>query len=555
MNRSRFIVGFLAVMVLALATMCASEKPPSGGPKDKTPPKLLAIEPVFGVTNFSEKTIKVHFDEYLQLKNLREQMVISPPMKENPEVMLRGKSVFIKIKDTLRDATTYTLFFGDAIADLNESNAYTAFRYVFSTGDYIDSLSVKGKVVDAKTGDPVEDAWVVLYEQGSDTMFMTSTPYYIASTDENGIFRLDQLKDTVYMCYAIEDINSNYYFDLPGERIAFMDSLIFPGYESSRPDSLPDSIPFTTVNTVPEILMKLYAEPDTVLKLLSVNLIDNFVLDFVFNNPAEDLRIVSVDSLPVPEYISRKGVFGDTLRWWIKDTTARVMNLAVINDTTVLDTVRINLIDEDLKAKKRGSFLTHNLLPGSRLAPGGKFKIRAVNPLDRINQATVILKSSQDSVNVEFLLCDSMNLAACLDYPFMTDSSYLITLYDSAFFDIYGNTNDSVVYKFTAANEEAFGNLEFELSLPEEQGNYVLYLNDSKGKALASRRVNKSGVVKFNKLNPGKYGMSILMDLDNNGRWSSGRITHHLQPEQVLKYDKEIEIRANWVVQESWEIQ
>ena len=301
--------------------------------------------------------------------------------------------------------------------------------------------------------------------------------------------------------------------------------------------------------------MKLYAEPDTVLKLLSVNLIDNFVLDFVFNNPAEDLRIVSVDSLPVPEYISRKGVFGDTLRWWIKDTTARVMNLAVINDTTVLDTVRINLIDEDLKAKKRGSFLTHNLLPGSRLAPGGKFKIRTENPMDRINQATVILKSSQDSVEVEFRLCDSMNLAACLDYPFMTDSSYLITLYDSAFFDIYGNTNDSVVYKFSAANEEAFGNLELELILPEEQGNYVLYLNDSKGKALASRRVNKSGVVKFNQLNPGKYGMSILMDLDNNGRWSSGRITHHLQPEQVLKYDKEIEIRANWVVQESWEIQ
>jgi hypothetical protein len=137
----------------------------------------------------------------------------------------------------------------------------------------------------------------------------------------------------------------------------------------------------------------------------------------------------------------------------------------------------------------------------------------------------------------------------------MTDSSYLITIYDSAFFDIYGTTNDSLVYKFTAANEEAFGSLEFEVVLPEEQGNYVLYLNDSKGKALASRRVNKSGVVKFNQLNPGKYGMSILIDLDNNGRWSSGRITHKLQPEQVLQYDKEVEIRANWVVQESWEIQ
>jgi len=112
-----------------------------------------------------------------------------------------------------------------------------------------------------------------------------------------------------------------------------------------------------------------------------------------------------------------------------------------------------------------------------------------------------------------------------------------------------------VVYKFTAANEEAFGSLEFEIILPEEQGNYVLYLNDSKGKPITSKRVSKSGVITFGQLNPGKYGMSILMDLDNNGRWSSGRITHHLQPEQVLKYDKEIEIRANWVVQESWEIQ
>lgn len=552
MNKNCFTIGLLTLIVLVFTTMCASEKALEGGPRDKTPPVLLFCEPEFGTTNFTENIIKINFDEYLQLKNINEQMVISPPMKNKPDVQTRGKSVMIKIKDTLRQATTYTMFFGDAIADLNEGNPYTDFRYVFSTGTFIDSLSITGKIIDAENGEPVENIWVVLYPAASDTMFFTTTPYYISSTDKSGVFHLDQLKDTLYKCFAIEDINSNYFFDLPAERIAFLDSVIQPGYITKRPDSLPDSIVFTPINTVPYVTMKLYSEPDTILKLMEYNLVEDYVIDFVFNNDAPDIRFKSVDSLPLPTYIFKPGVFGDTLRWWVTDTAYSVMNLAVINDTVVLDTVKIQLSSKEKKTRR--DFLTHNIMSGSKLSPEQKLTFRTKNPMAAINQSPVILKSRGDSIEVSLKMCDSLNLALCLDYSLDVDTSYALIVNDSCIFDIYGNTNDSLVYSFAVANKKSFGSLELEVILPEAEGQYILSLTDSRGKAITTRTLYDSKTVTFQYLRPGKYGFTLLLDEDVNGRWSSGRITKRLQPESVIKYDKEISVKANWVHQELWDL-
>lgn len=513
---------------------------------------MLTAEPEYGTTNFNEKIIKINFDEFLQLKDLAGQMVISPPMKTKPDVQVRGRSVVIKVKDTLREETTYNLFLGDAIADLNEGNPFPSFRYVFSTGDHIDSCSISGNIIDAETGEPVEDVWVVLYPQCNDTMFFSTTPYYIASTDESGHFHLDQLKDTIYKCFAIEDINSNYFFDLPAERIAFLDTLINPGYTTSRPDSLPDSILFTPVSTVPNITMKLYSEPDTILKLMENNLIEDYVVEFVFNNPATDLRFNTVDSVPLPERITRTGIFGDTVRWWIKDTTISVMNIAVLNDTTVLDTLRIPLTIDDSKAKSL--LFSNNLVSGSKLIPGMNFTLRSANPIGSIENLEAILMSRSDSLQVTMKISDSLDMTLSLDYPLMTDTAYLLILNDSSVYDMYGNTNDSTTFRFSVASDEEFGTLEFEVTLPEGENQYVLTLTDQKGNAITSRVMTETSIETFDYLLPGKYGFTLLLDEDGNGRWSSGRITKRLQPEEVLKYDKEVDIRANWVIQESWQL-
>ena len=540
--------------MLFFATRCANEVTPSGGPRDETPPKLLSSEPAMGSTNFNEKIIKVNFDEYLQLKKLNEQMVISPPMKEKPEVILRGKTLVIKIKDTLREATTYNLFLGDAVADLNEANIYPGFRYVFSTGDYIDSLSVKGTVIDAVSGDPVEEAWVIMYPAGPDSLFFTSTPYYIANTDENGAFELSQLRDTIYRIYAIKDINSNYYFDLPSEQIAFIDSLIQPGYISRRPDSIPDTIPFTPLNTVPQLTLNLYEEPDTVLKIMSSDLVDDYVVDFVFNNPAKEVHFVSADTLPLPEHISRISEFGDTIRWWIADTSYKVLKVAAIYDTLVLDTLRIPTVITEKKAGPPRSLFSGNLKSGSRLKPETAFTIISDHPIAEISDRQSTVKSISDSSMAAFEFDDEYKRHLKLNYTFLEDSSYSLLIPDSSFFDIYGNTNDTLVYRVSVAGKKEYGSLEFTLTLPETIENTVLYLNDSRDKVLAKRQIKGSATVTFPLLELGEYSISLLLDEDGNGRWSSGMILKNRQPEQVIKFGKEVEIRANWVVQESWEL-
>ncbi|PID93878.1 MAG: hypothetical protein CSA95_05275 [Bacteroidetes bacterium] len=554
-SRRTFVILFFLLLawVSLFFTMCASEKPPSGGPKDIAPPMLLSEEPVFGTPNFQGKVIKVNFNEYLQLKNLNKEMVISPPMSVKPEVQVRGRSLVIRLKDDLKEATTYNLFLGDAIADLNEGNPYSDYRYVFSTGAYVDSLAISGIVEDALTGDPVSGAWVVLYPSGEDTLFFSSTPYYVASTDESGHFMLDYLSDTLYRCFAIEDINGNYYYDLPLERIAFLDTLVKPGYRILESDSLRDSIRVIPSLSSCDLRLRLYTEPDTVLKLMEHTLVEDYVVDFIFNNPVSDLHFRSLDSLPLPHYIAHEIGRGDTVRWWITDTTRKVMNLVVSNGVEVLDSVRVVLCSSEEEG--RPLVLSNNLMSAGLLPPEEPFSLAMANPIALHPGAVGMLIKGADTLIAPFRVADSLGLSVVLDSPLWVDSSYNLIVEDSMLVDIYGHTNDSVMYQFRVAKESDFGVLEMEMILPErEEGSYLLSLTEPGGNEVASSVFVQSTTVRMPRLLPGKYTLTLLFDVDANGQWSSGRLTKHVQPERLEVFEKTVEIRANWTVRETWAI-
>jgi len=552
MNFRNWIIVLCGVITMVAATRCASEVAPTGGPQDKNPPVLLSAEPPTGTVNFDRKLIKVNFDEFLQLKDVNEKMIVSPPMTKKPEVLLKGKSVLIKIQDTLRSETTYNLFLGDAIADLNEGNAVPSFRYVFSTGTYIDSLSVRGSVVDAQTRAPLEGIWVVLYPAGSDTAFFTFTPYYIATTDKTGAFYLDQLQNGEYQCYALEDINANFYFDLPDERIAFCDQPITPGYAPALPDSLPDSV---RVSTVPQLMLALYREPDTVVKLSGSHLIDNYVVEFLFNQPTPSARFTTADSVPLPKSIRRVNATADTVRWWIRDTTVKVMNVVVLNDTIALDTVRITLTSKDFDQKGMSTYFKNNLVSHTRLLPGSTFNFYSENPLAAFDFSRSLLKTATDSLTPVFETGDTLNTVLFMKNRLEEGATYSLLVASGAMTDIYGNTNDSLVIPFTLINPDELGNLEISLTLPGENPCFILYLLDAKEKMVKSMPVAASGKYIFSNLFAGKYTLSAIDDRDRNGKWSPGRIFLHQQPEKVFSFEKPIDIRSKWKVQEVWTIE
>ena len=203
----------------------------------------------------------MEFDEFVEIKDLNKQLIISPPMDEAPEFKIKGKTVIIEFKEGLKDSTTYNIYLGDAIVDITEGNPVKNFRYVFSTGNILDSLSIKGKLLNAFDMLPVENVSVMLYLDNNDTLPFDSVPYfvkpyYLSRTDAQGLFEFHNLIDKSFKIFALEDVNSNLIFDQVTERIAFLDSLIIPYYiEIPIADTIPqDSIPLNDTLTDPTLL-------------------------------------------------------------------------------------------------------------------------------------------------------------------------------------------------------------------------------------------------------------------------------------------------------------
>ncbi|PIX32407.1 MAG: hypothetical protein COZ59_14155, partial [Bacteroidetes bacterium CG_4_8_14_3_um_filter_31_14] len=180
---------FVVCAFIALMYSCASQSAIQGGPKDEKPPTLLNSKPINKSLNFNEKKIALNFDEFLQLKSVQQKFVMSPPIKENPQIINKGKSVIISFKDSLLPNTTYNLNFSDAIADLNEGNSINDFHFCFSTGSVIDSLMISGKVLNAITLKPEKNMFVMLYTDTLDSTPIKQVPYYIGKTNDNGDFK------------------------------------------------------------------------------------------------------------------------------------------------------------------------------------------------------------------------------------------------------------------------------------------------------------------------------------------------------------------------------
>jgi hypothetical protein len=227
---------------------CANIVPPTGGPRDTIPPELIRSNPANMTTNFTRSEIHVEFDEFIELRNINQQFIMTPPQRRRPDFRARGRSLFIDLKDELIPNTTYTLNFGNAIVDLNEGNALSNFEFVFSTGDVIDSLSYSGIVLNAFDNQPVEGAIVMLYNDLNDSVPYRQMPLYANRTDKDGRFRLNNLRGDTFRVFVLTDANNNYLYDRPAdELIAFRDEFIMPdstyiqtGHPEGRDDHFHD---------------------------------------------------------------------------------------------------------------------------------------------------------------------------------------------------------------------------------------------------------------------------------------------------------------------------
>jgi len=570
------------LFLLLLLSRCANPVTPEGGPKDVTPPRVVECNPPALTTHFQGKDIRITFNEYIQLKDQNTQINIAPPLLPHTDIRLRGKSISIKLSDTLKPNTTYAINFGDAISDLTENNILHGYTYVFSTGPYIDSLGLSGRVINAFDQVPQKDVIAMLYVNNNDTLPLDSLPlhckpYYIAKTNENGDFTFRNLKDAPFLLFALKDMNGDYIFNLPNEKAAFYDSLVKGIYirppvtdslkkdSLAKPDTLKPKIDSTGIKKQASsgYTLMMFEETDSLQKILKADMVSEDQVGIFYRFPAVKpefipLNIPGVPGWMIPEFNATR----DSVYLWMKSTGTDSLYISLSDKGITLDTARINLKKMNPKKKKaetgKSTVLPLRLstnVPDNRL---NQFKrdpmIIFSYPVTRSDFSRILLVDGKDTVKPKLAFSDSIKRKLKVSYKWKEDRPYLLIIPDSLFSSFNGRSNDSLVVSFRTHSLRDFGSIQITVTLRDFSCNYIVQLMDEKENILEQKIIVKDGKIKYDYLNPGKYRIKAIFDRNRNGKWDTGKYSKKLQPEKVRYFEKLIEVRANWDIDENWEL-
>ena len=531
----RFTALLFLFLILTVLWQCARKGSPTGGPKDLTPPTLVKTEPDSMTINFKAKRIRLYFDEFIKLEDVQNQLIVSPPLKYQPDIKPQGgasKYVEIQFKDTLKENTTYTLNFGQSVQDNNEGNPSSFLTYVFSTGDYIDSLNLSGAVKDAFKKKADEFISVMLYE--IDTAYTDSTifqkpPNYITNTlDSTIIFRLKNLKEGQYRLFALKDEAKNNIFDQNVDKIAFLQDTI----------TLPtDSVYVLTLfKEVPNYSM---AVPSFVAK--------NRIL-FGYYGDASDAEIKPLTVLP--DSVSTKLLKDrekDTINFWFTPFEMDSIIFTVTNeklkvkDTFTVKSRKVGIDSLQLSPNQNGS-----------LDFNKQFYISANTPLIEVD-STKFSMMDQDSTAVKYTLnLDTLENRVDIDFTIEPNQSYQLDMLPGAITDFFGQANDTTAYFLSTQSYADLGNLRFNI----EGGEYplIVQLTDENGELQKEVFTPKPEVIEFNNIEPSTYLIRVVFDTNENGKWDTGDYLKGIQPEKISYYPDAIEVRANWEVEQTFEI-
>ena len=584
-----------------LLIRCANVVTPSGGPKDTQQPVVLESTPENNSKNFKGKSIHITFDEFVTLNNPSNNVLISPPMVKKPTYRLSGKTLVIRFEEPLRPNTTYSINFGNAIKDLHEGNIFNGYVFNFSTGESIDSLSLQGKVISASELTPKEGFFVGLYSDDNDTLTLDSLPYlvkpnYITTTDKKGAFEFHGLADKEYLIFALNDNNSNLIFDLPNEEIAFYPEMVRPYYiepqivietkttdtlvlDSIANDSVSHEIILDTISKIDSVLeiKKLeypnfevfsFIQEDSIQKIFKKELVEEGLLRFIFRYPADNVSITAIEELPdtfniLPVYSTRK----DTVLWYhtpYKDS----LLISIIDGVNISDTTRYSLKPRTSMSKRKRKqeensvkrLSVKNNIKGNKLKPEQPLILTFNDPIMRVNQPdSLFFIENKDTIyrNLTFEKVDDYGFKYQIIKDINPDVKYQLIIPDSVFFGIRNMTNDSIRLSFGVQEESALGNIFLTVVVPDDVPQIILELTTEQGKVVERRILTHTDEVAFWYIDPGKYKLKAILDLDANGVWSPGNFNKRLQPEKIIFYKGTLEVRANWDIDldEPWIIE
>lgn len=555
------VLGLLYFSIQILVSSCANVSSPTGGPKDTIPPRLVDIYPSYGTLQFNEKVIRLEFDEPIQLKDLKNQLIITPSVEADYKIKQTKTGLELTFEEKFSDSTTYTFAFREAIGDLNEGNPVEDLKLAFSTGDYLDSLSINGRIEDLMTGKPIEDALVSLYRAHDTLTLFNSRPYYLAKSNKEGYYQFDNLKTGQYLIYATKDANKNLKADSRTEPFGFIkDTLDLV----ENIDSL--HINIQRINTEP--LMVNNSRPT------------GQYYEITLNKGVRSYKLEPMDT-------TAEQLYSNLVE---QSKKIRVYNTAGIEDSlaaylTVTDSLKQQLQDtlyvkfQESRRPKEPFSLSVDPKGGSPIQEHFKATFTFTKPVTAVNFDSLFFR--YDSLT--YVRADT---AGNFTWNSQRDKLVLTTKLDASLADkpavaldgeeqaaeangeakvnqkkgpagvelyagkgafISADQDSSAVQqlKYTFADSKNFGTIQGNFST--QAPGFTIQLLQAGNLSVAKEIENQQNFL-FKQVQPGEYRIRILIDRDGNGQWDPGNINERIEPEPVIITEEKIVLKANWEI-------
>jgi uncharacterized protein (DUF2141 family) len=571
---------------------------PDGGWYDDDPPRVIGCSPEDQATNVTSNKITIYFDEFIKLADASQNVIVSPPQLEMPEIKTQGKKIVVNLIDSLKPNTTYTVDFSDAITDNNEGNPLGNYTYTFSTGEQIDTFEVAGYVLSADKLDPVQGISVGLYDDLADSAFRTKPLLRISRTDERGHFVIKGVAPGEYRVYALQDADGEFKFSQKSEMIAFSHQTYTP---SCKPDIRQDTIWRDTLHIdnivrVPythfypdEVVMLAFQEVQDTRNLLKIERLqpDRFTMFFTYGD--ERLPVIKglnfdSDSAFIVETSEKK----DTITYWLRDTTLVNQDTLRMDITYMMTDTLGQLVEqtdsaievlaktpyekrqkqlkkeiedwqkeqEKLKKAEEPYDSIYPIKPlepkysvSSSMDPMGIVRIEMPTPLASLDTAAIHLYSQIDSLwyraPFEFSRKDSTLRFYELRADWQPDREYSLEIDSAAFVDIYGLVSNEFKQGIKVKSLDDYSTLVMQMSGLQDTS-LVVQLLDKSENIVKQVRAEADGSATFFYINPGVYYVRAFADRNGNDIWDTGNYDADLQPEDVYYYHRSIECKAKW---------
>ena len=573
----------IAGVMFAVILGCARQAAPTGGPKDITPPRVVKSNPPDKSTMFKGKRVVITFNEFIALDKITDNFIISPPLSKKPDIVANRNNLEIDFKEKLKDSVTYTLYFQDAVRDLNEGNPFYNYQFVFSTGNTIDSLSLTGNIFNASNLEIPANAIILLYRNLTDSAAARKMPDYVTFPDKNGGFRVNNIMAGKYRLYALQDKNNNKRFDLSDEGFAFLGNIIEVTKEKNY-------LPVPVVRDTSKVKGARKKPPELPVKdgqyklflftaekknhyLTSSDRKNAQLLSFTLSLPAgpADFRLYIPDATE-KSYFIEKNQTNDTIMVWITDSLLysksqlKTIVSYPFTDTTGITKTKIDTINmifnqpRQTRASKpresQNKFTYRTDIPSAGMTAGRTILFFSETPFRAPDTSKIhlYLVDKKVKINVPYTLRkDSVSTRKYLfNAKLREGDTYLIVADRASFGNIYGAISDSAGIKFSVRNSDSFCKLT--LNITDVTGNILIQLLDTRETIISQKEIHKDGKIVFSMLEPVKYRLRAVNDLNRDGKWTTGDFWLKQQPEPVTYLKTDIEMKANFDSDQDWSL-